>query len=284
MATKKMTEEEICTVGEIFLKQKGWDLYPEVVLPNFGGRPDFIGTKGNLCTVVEAKTSLTYPVIEQLTRWQLTHDFYEHSEWCDNSETGIPHLIYALTGGSNRLDPYSLKYKLMKDYRIGWIHVELVEDYTNSKKYYDQTVDTSCKFNRYREGVVDSVGNLFINYKQYKITERLEPNIQVGSRQLAYNITKHLQEDMKCAVAGVTGREDNFMTPFKRTLNRAIQVVTESEKPLHPNDILVGVEKLGGHHYSKDSTFKNCIGGWLIDKGGCVKVSEFPPLYKIKES
>jgi hypothetical protein len=274
MAVKKMTEKEICEVGEIWFKQKGWDLFPEVVLNNFGGRPDFVATKGRVCAVIEAKTSLSFPLIEQLTRWTSTWQDHEDSKWCDSSECGMPHYMYCLTGGTGG-SLRGLKKHLFKDFRLGWIHVELVEDYDGFDTTWEDIKSKRHMWGGYtlEEGVVNSRGDLLLNKKQYKVTEIVEPRVQPLGRKLAHNIIGQLQEDMKQAVAGVTGSEGNYMTPFKRTLNRAYETIKNSElKSLHPDEILAGVEKLGGHHYASDRGFKNSIGGWLLEMTDVVRV------------
>lgn len=274
MATKKMSEKEICEVGEIWFRQKGWDLFPEVVLSNFGGRPDFVATKGKVCAVIEAKTSLSYPLLEQLTRWTTTFNEHEDSSWGDSGKCGMPHYMYCLTGGTGG-GLRGLKKQLFKDYRLGWVHVEIEDDYTGLDAMWEDLKTKRYMFggNVMEEGVVSPRGDLLVNMKHYRITEIIEPRVQPLGRKLAHNITDQLQEDMKQATAGVTGAEGNYMTPFKRTLGRAYDTIKSSElKSLHPDDILAGVEALGGHHYASDKGFKNSIGSWLTEMTNVVKV------------
>ena len=102
----KLKETEIAEIAQMFFEQQGWDMFPEVVLPNFNGRPDLIGIKETLCSVVECKQSLTYPILEQLTRWH--HDWNEakESEFLNTDNKGIPHLLIAFTEhGSTHFPP-----------------------------------------------------------------------------------------------------------------------------------------------------------------------------------
>ena len=94
---KKLTEVEIATVIQHYFSSKNWDLFPEVVISIFDGRPDFVGKKGDLCAAIECKTSLTYPVLEQLIRWPLSYQEKVDSEYQDASTSGIPHLLFAVT-------------------------------------------------------------------------------------------------------------------------------------------------------------------------------------------
>ena len=274
MDIKKMSEKEICEVGEIWFKQKGWDLFPEVVLNNFGGRPDFVATKGKVCAVIEAKTSLSYPLIEQLTRWTTTHQEHTDSRWSASSKCGMPHYMYCLTGGT-KSGLRGLKKYLFKEFRLGWVHVEIIDDYTGLDYMWEELKSRRYLFggNVMTDGVVSPNGDLLLNKIHYRITEMIEPRVQPLGRKLAHNITEQLREDMKQATAGVTGAEGNYMTPFKRTLGRAYDTIKSSElASLHPDEILAGVEKLGGHHYASDNGFKNSIGGWLLEMTDVVRV------------
>ena len=87
-----MTEVEIAEVGQMFFEQKNWDLFPEVVLKGFNGRPDFIAKRHQLCAAIECKKTLSYPVIEQLTRWR--HDRDERIGNKYNTKAFHPSRIY----------------------------------------------------------------------------------------------------------------------------------------------------------------------------------------------
>lgn len=269
----KMTETEIAHIVGMYFEQKGWNMFPEVVLPNFYGRPDYVSVKQELCMVIECKTSLTYPVIEQLTRWHHQWGQAEKSKYGTTDGMGIPHLLIAVTERSNSLFP-PLKKELMERYRIGYYTIERCE---YRKEWYSSL---------YKEGVFECYGHdggvcYYGDYK-WTVKEQVIPKIQHGSRQTAHHITKHLNEDMKQGVAGSSGSLGEYMTPFKRTMNK-VKTVLERGGEWHISKILEVINtELGGHHYCSDSSASGGISKFITELGIGEKVSDYPPKYKIK--
>lgn len=98
----KLKETEIAEVAKMYFEQRGWDLFPEVVLKGFSGRPDFIGKKHSLCSAIECKQTLSYPVIEQVTRWRHDRDECLERGYTSAGIKPIPHLLITFTGGNNK--------------------------------------------------------------------------------------------------------------------------------------------------------------------------------------
>jgi hypothetical protein len=246
----KLSEAEIAEVIKLYFESQGWCLYPEVVIPVFPGRPDYIGVKQQLCASIECKTSLSYTVIEQLVRWDLDYESISKSEYRDESKYGIPHLLIAVTGRTKGL--YSpLKRKLMEDYRIGHFEVS----------YEGPTFTKSDQKN----GFFDNHGYANIDGHRWRVDERTEARIQPGSRRTAKNIIAHLNDDMRNAVAGTTGVKDNYMTPFKRTMAKATAVLEGCER-CHIAHIVEKINaNMGGHHYCNDNTARSSIAKFLIE-------------------
>lgn len=247
---KKLTEEEIAAVTARYFEGQHWDLYPEVVIPLFDGRPDFMAKKGALCAAIECKTSLTYPVLEQLIRWPMSYQERVESEYQDHRKYGIPHLLFAVTGRtSGQYSP--LKAKLLQDYRISHLEVSYEgKDYTREPL---------------PDGFFSPQGYAVIGGHRWRVLERTEPRIQPGSRHTAHKILAELKSDMKVATAGVTGKAGNHMTPFRRTMEKAKAALRE----YHQCHIVHLVEHLnlhlGGHHYSSDRQATASIGKFLVE-------------------
>ena len=270
----KMTETEIALIIGMYFEQKGWDMYPEVVLPNFNGRPDYISVKQELCMVVECKTSLTYPVIEQLTRWHHEWNQAEESEYQSTDGKGIPHLLVAVTERSSSLFP-PLKKELMERYRIGY--------YTVDRREYPKDWYSS----HHKEGVFESHGHdggvCYFGDYQWTVSEKVVPKIQPGSRRTAHHIIEHLNHDMKQGIAGSSGALGEYMTPFKRTMSK-VKTVLERGGDWHITKILEVINnELGGHHYCSDRSAYGGISKFITELGIGEKVSDYPPKYKIKK-
>lgn len=250
------TEAEIAVIAKIFLELNNWSLYPEVDIDIFNGRPDYVGVKnGTLCKVIECKKSLSYPLIEQLARWQIDAD--KRKEWQEkgyNSDIAVPHLLVAFTARSNS-GISSLKHIILKKYRIGV--------YTLSKReIFRRQNDTSPM--TYLSTSTDGFWKLIHGNMEYEIRLEVSPTIIPGSRQTAHKIISRLNEDMLIAQAGVKGGETEYMTPFKRTMNR-VRDVLDDGKERHIQHIINDIKPLGGHHYCSDKVAMASIAKF-IDK------------------
>ena len=247
---KKLTEVEIATVIQHYFSSKNWDLFPEVVISIFDGRPDFVGKKGDLCAAIECKTSLTYPVLEQLIRWPLSYQEKVDSEYQDASTSGIPHLLFAVTGETSGTYSF-LKEKVLNDYRIG--HLEVRHE------------GTAFGAHDYANGEFCPNGYANIDGQRWRVITRTEAKIQPGSRKTAKNILALLEDDMKVAQAGVTGVSGNYMTPFRRTMERAKSALSCYHQ-CHIAHLVEHINReLGGHHYSSDRQACESIGKFLIE-------------------
>lgn len=263
MAEKKakMLETEIAEIAQMFFEQLGWDMYPEVVIPNFNGRPDLVGEKMEMCAVVECKKSLTYPVLEQLSRWQLDWQSAEDCQYQTTEGKGIPHLLIAFTERS-RGGNSPLKQELLDRYRLG--------HYSVDREYHSD--DAFHQWHREEDEIGRFTNSAFIYTMQYKnyrwtVREEIAPKIQHGSRRSAHNILKHLNKDMKMGVAGATGKEGAYMTPFKRTMNK-VQRVLERGGVWHIHNIVDVINKeMGGHHYSSDSAARRGVSKFIVELG-----------------
>ncbi len=262
---KKLTEEEIAEVANVFFTQKGWNLFPEVVIPVFGGRPDLMGVKESLCMAIEAKASLTYPVLEQLTRWHRTVNEAKDSSYLDETQYGIPHLLVAVSArGKNSIQ--GLKADIIAQYRIGYYEISY-----EGTSWRDQK---DIPFDNHGYGDIDG--------HRWRVHEVVSPKIQPGSRRSADKIMRHLQEDMKIGVAGSTGAKGAYMTPFKRTLNKAVKVL-ENRGECHIS-VMVDLinSRMGGHHYANDASAKAGIAKFLLQFDLATKPEEHMPVYRLK--
>ncbi|HIF9347069.1 TPA: hypothetical protein ACX6RX_003180 [Photobacterium damselae] len=280
MKSIKLRENIIAQVSDVWFKASGWDLFPEAVLPGMSNRPDFIGKRNNACMVVECKESLTITVIEQLCRWQVLYNQLKNTECTSQDSLMIPHVLWAVTGPTG-INWGGIKGVLLEKYRIGWLTVEYYCDIeVTDESASDLQKELVRRFNsKYPNDGEATAEYVRIKNSIYRVTERLAPKLQHRSHQLAQNILKHLNDDMKCAIPGETAANSNFMTPFKRTLLRAHDVLLASDKALSSSEILTGVKLRGGHHYASDKSFTGSIGEWLVKKGLANKVSEYPHRY-----
>jgi hypothetical protein len=271
-----MTEEEIALVSSYFFTAKGWNLYPEVVLPIFGGRPDHLGVKNEYLTAVfEYKKSLTYTVIEQLTRWHHEMTCAINSTHTNESKKAIPHLLIAVCQHSNNGFKFpALKSEILNQYRLGYYEISKVR---GSKEFRFATKDL-------KDGEMfheNAYPTLWIDEHEYQLYEIIPPKIQHGSRTSAHRLLEHLNEDMKIGQSGTTGRKDAFMTPFKRTINKA-KTVLERGGEWHIDTLIKVINaELGGHHYCHDNSAKQGISKFLVELGIGEKVDN-RPVYKLK--
>lgn len=249
------SEEEIAEVAKVFLELNNWSLYPEVVIDLFNGRPDYVCVKGEtLCQVVECKKTLSYPVIEQLARWQIDAD--KRREWQSKGfdrQIAIPHLLTAFVSRTNG-GLSDLKSIILKQYRIGVFSI--------AKRTNMRTLTKTEAPYIYSGG--DDYWNLVIGNYEYNIYQEVAPRIQPGSRETAHKIINSLNDDMRCAKAGSKGGETEYMTPFKRTMNRVREVLSDG-KERHIQHIIEDIRPLGGHHYCSDKVAMSSI-STFIDK------------------
>lgn len=233
-------EISLATIAQIYYRLKGWETYPEVAIPIFGGRPDFAATKGKLVLVAEVKRSLSYTVIEQLTRWHLDYEAARRSTYRDANVLGIPNLLVAIV--YDRQNISSLKRDILQRNRIGVISL----------------ISEGRPVSSLRRDPQDIV--IFDN-TQWRVVEEIEPRIQCGSRNSAHNIIKHLNPDMRCATAGASGRAGGYMTPFKRTMGNMWQYLAHHPlgSEIHIASVVAFLNKAGGHHYTNDAGAKQSL-------------------------
>ena len=246
-----MSEALLAQVVKAFYAVQGFEMFPEVVLRWFSGRPDFVGVKDNVVMAVECKKTLSYEVIEQLYRWRGAQAVYENDS--SSSLRGMPHLLVAasFTNKSNRLS--DLKRDLLKNNRFGYISVQYEGvDYRNEGEAFRVT----SRF--------DDHMRLSLDGHEWTIRYEVPAKIQAGSRQTAHRIIEQLHPDMKRAVAGVSGKVGgNYSTPFRRTLMKAVSVL-ERQQPLHIKQIVSTInDEHGGHHYSSDAAASQGIAKFL---------------------
>lgn len=235
-----LNEETIGAISQKYFQAKGWETYPEVVIPIFGGRPDLVCAKHNLCLVAEAKMGLTFPVIEQLVRWHLDYEEAKQSTYRNLEPLAIPHLMVAcVAGAKSRIS--GLKLDLLQRYRIG---VVSIHDASGSRPYNESSID------------IEHQG------RKWCVLEEIAPKIQPGSRKTAHKIIAHLRADMRCATPGASGKVGGYMTPFKRTMGKTWQFIASHKvgAELHISSIVRFVNLNGGHHYTND---KGAYGGIL---------------------
>ena len=286
MAKIKITEEEVAQVTSLLFESWGYDLYPEAKMECFGGRPDLVGVKtGYWCSVVECKSTLSYPVLEQVCRWHIEKDFLSKSEWYNSEKqpdrTAIPHFLWVATGNSRDSKLHDMKSYLLDKFRIGWIDIvvdqELPEGWVESDWYYaDRYEDSKLNDQGFGHGSV-RIGNRIYSYRIM-----CEAPIQEGSRNTAHHIIKQLYPEMKQATAGTTGSKTNYMTPFKLTLQNTVNLM-EEDKVYTANQLLTLINADKGHHYSKDATYVSSIGKWLLRFGHAELVKGHPAKYKLKK-
>lgn len=251
-ADKIITETDIARVAEEFFTRRGWDLYPEVVINGFAGRPDFVGVKnGRLCQVTECKKTLSWPLIEQLSRWQDGNEYREPM---------IPHLLTAVVGWSP-LPQSSVKRKVLEQYGIGVFMIRR---------------RAACGFER---GGATNVWSwegrrLIGDGHVYEIEEALAPKLQPGSRATANRIVSQLYDDMKIAMAGAKGGQTEYMTPFKRTMGAVTDILADGRER-HIDHIVDELNIRGGHHYTSDRTAKSCIPGYIEKFGIATKTRDY---------
>ncbi|HFD4007923.1 TPA: hypothetical protein ACF33U_004208 [Vibrio parahaemolyticus] len=243
------TEAEIADVAKFFLESNGWSLYPEVVIDLFNGRPDYVCVKNDsLCKVVECKKTLSYPVIEQLARWQI--DAEKRKEWHRQGyeqKIAIPHLLTAFVSRTNG-GMTDLKRIMLEQFRIGVFSISKRRSLRSRHVTDEPYFSTSSE---------DFWVLVWGDY-EYTIRQEVAPKIQVGSRETAHRIIESLNDDMRCAQAGVKGGETDYMTPFKRTMNRVREVLSDG-KERHIQHIIDEIKPLGGHHYNSDKVAMSCI-------------------------
>ncbi len=265
------TETEIADIAKAFLELNNWALYPEVVIDLFNGRPDYIGIKAEtLCQVVECKRTLSYPVIEQLTRWQT--DAEKRKQWHRqgyDQKIAIPHLLTAFVGRTNgsMSDP---KRQILKQYRIGVYSIEK-RDCLRRRNQSNKPYLSSCG---------DDYWTMAMNDFEYHIRLEIAPKIQPGSRRTAHRIVEALNTDMRCAQAGAKGGDTEYMTPFKRTMNRVKNVLNDG-KERHIQQIIQDIKPIGGHHYCSDKVAMASISKFIDQFAIAKRSKDYGPWFVI---
>lgn len=212
-------EEELATYFQKYLKDNGFDCYPEVVFDRFSGRPDIVAVKEEKVYVFECKMNFGLSVVSQAYRW------FSHY----NPNYGFPDYIYTVT-------PYKKSSKrrndllddVMKENGIG--HIMIGDPRVNRMWLFD---GSKHFYNKDIHSVLDA--------KPQKDNEKYSRILQ-----------EQLYDDMKEANAGTTGTE--IMTPFKRTMNRVKEVMQDGVART-ARDVLPLVKEIGGHHYASDNSF-----------------------------
>lgn len=241
------SEAEIAEVAKVFLELNNWSVYPEVVIDLFEGRPDYVCEKHGLCQVVECKKTLTYPVIEQLARWQLEAEHrnkLQNGGYVKHRPIAIPHLLTAFVSSTNSRNSL-LKQSLLDQYRIGVFSI-------SKRPNIGMDEDRNSKLPQLRS-VMEDYWHLEIEDFTYIIRQESFPKLQNGSRDSAKFIIERLNKDMRCTKAGLKGGEADYMTPFKRTMNRVKEVLSDG-KERHIQHIIDDIKLIGGHHYSSDKS------------------------------
>lgn len=243
---KDFTEELLAKLVGIYFNHLGWDLFPEVKLSWFPGRPDYVCAKDSLIMAVECKKSLSYEVIEQLFRWR------EVNADEGNSLKGVPHLLYAASFAKRTSDVSGLKSHLLTSNRIGYIAV--VYDGESWRDSSDLHISTAYS---------DQI-SFDLNGQRWTIRKVISAKVQPGSRWSAHRLFTQLDQDMKRAVSGVSGAVGgNYSTPFRRTLMKAVSVLEEKGE-CHIQNIVEEMNyKHGGHHYATDNSAKQSISKFL---------------------
>lgn len=269
------SEAEIAEVAKVFLELNNWSVFPEVVIDLFEGRPDYVCERNGLCQVVECKKSLSYPVIEQLARWQLEAE-YRNVLQKDGKAThrpiAIPHLLTAFVSSTNSRNSL-LKQSLLDQYRIGVYSI-------SKRPLIKMDKDLNSKTPLLRS-MMEDYWHLEIEDFTYIIRQESFPKLQRGSRDSAQLIIDRLNEDMRCTQAGLKGGEADYMTPFKRTMNR-VKTVLSDGKERHIQHIIDDIKKIGGHHYSSDKSAVASI-PIFIDKFSIAKrTRKHGPWFQVK--
>ena len=262
--TVKHSEETLAKVAMAYYASKGWELFPEAVIPGFAGRPDVVMVKQQLCAVLEVKQSLSYPVIEQLTRWRHTLLAARDCQYRSEDHYGIPHLLISVTGRSRgqRRAHSPLKQEILDTHRIGHLEIEHEGPVYRGFK---------SEFSDYGRGEVDG--------QMWLVCEQIAPKIQPGSRRTAHRIIKHLNPDMRVGVAGASGQKGGYMTPFKRTMNKAVEII-ERRGEVHVATIVEDMNRAGGHHYTSDNIAKQQISKFLVDLKLAQKPDPWRPVFQ----
>ncbi|MBF84587.1 MAG: hypothetical protein CL489_08945 [Acidobacteria bacterium] len=219
MQKKFNNEEELAAYFQNYLESKGFDCYPEVVFDIFSGRPDIVAVKNNKIYVFECKMNFGLNVVTQTFRW---FNRYKPSY-------GFPDYIYAVTpykkSASRRNE---LLDSVMKQNGIG--HIMVGDPRVGRAKMFDGST----------------------HFYEKDIHSVLDAKPQRKGQEYGKVLIEQLYDDMKDANAGTTGTE--IMTPFKRTMNRVKEIMQDGVART-PKDMLPLIEKIGGHHYSSNSSF-----------------------------
>jgi hypothetical protein len=174
-----------------------------------------------------------------------------------------------------------MKTYLLNKFKIGWIDIEIIDEIPEGCNVEDHYL--SYKFSDGKVGKYSSedYGTIRVNRRIYEYRMVCRAGIQEGSRKTSHHIVKQLIPEMQYATAGVTADKANYITPKKLTIQRTLEVMDKG-KWYRPSEILDALRTKGyDHHYSKDSTYKASIGGWLVKFGHAEASTEWHKSYKL---
>lgn len=214
-----LTEQEIALLAQRYLESTGHNVFPEVSLKLFSGRPDLIATRSGVCSVFECKARLTFGLVAQATAWHRTQE----------RECGMPHLIWLVVGSNRSRSSYAedgLLWQVIKQHSLGVLE---------ASKRPRVTCGAHTVSPLYTLRVIRYAG------------------VQPGSRKSAHLLMRNLNPDTRIAVPGSRGGETVYMTDFKRTTIK-MAMLMKDEQPRSLKDIVRNVSLRGGHHYSSDSS------------------------------
>lgn len=221
---ESITEQEIALLVQRFLESTGSNVFPEVALRLFSGRPDLISTRNGVCSVFECKTRLTFGLVAQATAWHRAQE----------RDCGMPHLIWLVVGSTRSRSSYAedgLLWQVIGQHSLGVLEVHK------------------------RPRVICSGGaqgeNIFMPLYTLRIIRCAR--VQPGSRKSAHLIISKLNPDSKIATPGSRGGQTLYMTDFKRTTIK-MAILMRDGQPRSLQDIVRTISTRGGHHYSSDAS------------------------------
>lgn len=121
MRSTKITETQIAAPVVEHLQEQGWDVYQEVQTAD-GGRADIVCTRGPLVWVVEAKTSLSLQLLDQVVRWRGNANYvsiaipegkYHHGSFVNRYLRDLGFGVFSIhVGGAHKWDVPSANVSL----------------------------------------------------------------------------------------------------------------------------------------------------------------------------
>jgi hypothetical protein len=201
----------------------------------------------------------------------MERDFCEKSEWYDKNaqpeRVAVPNFLWVATGNSQSGKISDIKRYLLDKFKIGWIDIEVQGEIPDDWDIADHYLSRRAGEGEVAADYSEDYGTIRVGRRLYEYRIINDAGIQEGSRRSAHHIIKQLIPEMKNSVAGVTADKANIVTPFKLTVQRTVEVM-EDGKWYTGKELLEELRNAGhDHHYSKDSTYKSSIGGWLVKFG-----------------